>query len=88
MGGRQKGVYWQMSRKVQTMDLGLSTMVEGTGKAELEDFWIPAFRLKQLRRNMKTTTTTKFIDPLLGVRVSARSLSLIPTPVLGEAERD
>ena len=37
---------------------------------------------------MKTTTTTKFIDPLLGVRVSARSLSLIPTPVLGEAERD
>lgn len=30
------------------MDLGLSTMVEGTGKAELEDFWVPAFRLKQL----------------------------------------
>lgn len=32
------------------MDLGLSTMVEGTGKAELEDFWIPAFRLKQLNK--------------------------------------
>ena len=46
---------------------------------------------EQVRQNLRTfgsRHSTKFIDSLLRVRVSAGSLSLIPTPVLGEAEGD